>query len=101
MIEITPAAKEQIDTYFADKPVSPIRIFLAGGCGGPRLALALDDAKDNDEKVQASGYTFVVEKDLFAKAQPLTVDMTPFGFAVKSEMELPSGGGCSGCTSCG
>lgn len=31
MIEITPAAKEQIDSYFSDKEVSPIRIFLAGG----------------------------------------------------------------------
>lgn len=31
MIELTKAAKEQIDSYFADKQVSPIRIFLAGG----------------------------------------------------------------------
>lgn len=31
MIEVTPAAKEQIDSYFTDKEASPIRIFLAGG----------------------------------------------------------------------
>jgi len=50
------------------------------------------------------GYTFVIEKELYAKAKPLSVDMTPFGFAVKSNMEIPGaggGGGCSSCTSCG
>lgn len=31
MIEVTPAAKEQIDNYFSDKELSPIRIYLAGG----------------------------------------------------------------------
>jgi hypothetical protein len=31
MIELSAAAKEQIDSYFKDKEVSPIRIFLAGG----------------------------------------------------------------------
>ena len=31
MIEMTPAAKEQIDSYFADKQASPIRIFLSAG----------------------------------------------------------------------
>lgn len=31
MIELTKTAKEQIDNYFQDKDVSPIRIYLAGG----------------------------------------------------------------------
>lgn len=31
MIEVTKAAKEQIDMYFQDKELSPIRIYLAGG----------------------------------------------------------------------
>lgn len=63
--------------------------------------MALDEPNDKDEQFQAEGYSFVVEKDLFAKAQPFRVDMTPFGFAVESNMELGGGGGCSSCSSCG
>lgn len=44
-----------------------------------------------------------MDKELYGKAAPLTVDMSPFGFNVKSNMEMPGGGdsGCSSCTSCG
>ncbi len=31
MIEVTDSAKEQLDKYFADKEVSPIRVYLATG----------------------------------------------------------------------
>ncbi|EPR42463.1 hypothetical protein dsx2_2852 [Desulfovibrio sp. X2] len=31
MIEVTASAKEQLDKYFADKDVSPIRVYLATG----------------------------------------------------------------------
>ncbi|MEG6551274.1 IscA/HesB family protein [Desulfocurvibacter africanus] len=102
MISLTMAAKEQIDNHFKDKVNSPIRIYLTHGCGGPRFALALDEPTDGDEVVEDGGYTFVMEKELFKQASPLTVDMSPMGFVVKSEMELGGGGGgCSGCTSCG
>lgn len=38
-----------------------------------------------------------MEKELLGKASPLTMDMSPMGFVVKSELEL--GGGCGSCTS--
>jgi len=101
MIDITPSAKEQIDNYFQDKELSPIRIYLAGGCGGPRLALALDEPTDADEVVENNGHKFIMEKELYQKASPLTVDLTPMGFVVRSELELGGGGGCSSCTTCG
>ncbi|MFO7596348.1 MAG: IscA/HesB family protein [Desulfocurvibacter africanus] len=101
MISLTLAAKEQINSHFKDKVASPIRIYLTHDCSGPRFALALDEPTDSDEVVQDGGYTFVMEKELFKQASPLTVDMSPMGFVVKSEMELGGGGGCSGCTSCG
>ena len=66
------------------------------------MALALDEPNDKDEVVDVQGYTFVMEKELYGKASPITVDMTAFGFSVKSGMELGGGGsGCSSCTSCG
>jgi hypothetical protein len=53
--------------------------------------------------MEVDGYTFVVEKELWTKAQPLSVDMSPFGFQVKSNLQMEGGGdsACSSCTSCG
>jgi hypothetical protein len=48
------------------------------------------------------GYTFVVEQDLIKNAGSIKVDMTPYGFAVSSAVNLGGGGGgCAGsCSSC-
>jgi len=64
--------------------------------------LALDEPKDTDDVFEEGGYTFIVEKELMAKAQPITVDLTYMGFQISSSLEL--GGGCgSSCStgSCG
>ena len=49
MFTLQPAAKAQLDEHFGGKDKEPIRIYLASGCGGPRLGLALDEKKDNDQ----------------------------------------------------
>jgi Fe-S cluster assembly iron-binding protein IscA len=102
MVNVTEPAKAQLDAYFAENEKTPIRIFLSsGGCSGPRLALALDEAKDSDEVHDASGYSFVVDKELMEKAKPLSVDFSGCGFAIDSSLELGGGGGCSGCACSG
>ena len=53
MFELRPAAKEQLDIHFTDKDKEPIRIYLASGCGGQRLSLALDERKDDDQVFEA------------------------------------------------
>lgn len=99
MFTLTQEAKKQLDSYFADKEKSPIRIFLAsGGCSGPSLSLALDDPKDSDDVFPVEGYTFLVEKELMAKAKPVTVDLSYMGFEVRSSMQFESGGGCGSCS---
>lgn len=101
MVTLTDAVVRELDAYFADKPKSPIRIHLAmGGCSGPRLSLSLDEPGEGDQVFTPNGYTVVVEKELCAKASPMTVTMGPGGFGVESPMELPKGGGC-GCGSGG
>ena len=38
--------QEQVKMYFEGKEIEPIRIFLnTAGCGGPSLAMALDEKK--------------------------------------------------------
>jgi len=95
MITLTEAAKKQLDTYFSDKPKASIRIYLAeGGCAGPRLALAMDEKGEADESFDLDGYTFLMEKELLAEAQPITVDLSYMGFQILSSLKL-EGGGCS------
>lgn len=97
MVEVTDNARKELDAYFADKEKSPIRIYLAmGGCSGPRLGLALDEAGAGDDQFPWNGYTFVMAKELAQEASFVKIDMTGMGFTVSSDLPLPEGGGCGG-----
>ena len=48
----------------------------------------------------AKGYTFLVDKSLAQTAGPITVDGSPYGFKISSNMKMENSGGCSSCTSC-
>ncbi|QJT08166.1 IscA/HesB family protein [Oceanidesulfovibrio marinus] len=99
MVNISENAINELKAYFEDKDKSPIRVYLApGGCSGPRMALALDQANENDEVVEHDGFTFVVEKELYEQAKPISIDISYMGFTVDSA--LPLGGGSCG-SSCG
>lgn len=103
MFTLTAPARAELDTFFADRESSPIRIYLApGGCSGPRLALALDTPGEEDTVFDQDGYSFCANTGLFEAAKSFTVDFTPMGFSVQSELEL-GGGGCSPscCSGCG
>lgn len=103
MITLSDSAKEQLDSYFADKEKSAIRVFLAGGCCGPKLSLALDEPRDGDTSVETGGYTLIAEKALLATSGKISIDMSEYGFSIDSENALGSGGGCGsgGCGSGG
>ena len=67
MVSLSDSARAELDNYFADKQKTPIRVYLnKGGCCGPSLNMALDEARDNDDVFDLSGYTFVVDKELMA-----------------------------------
>jgi Fe-S cluster assembly iron-binding protein IscA len=102
MIILSEAARDQLDGYFAGKEKSALRIFLAGGCCGPKLSLALDEARDGDEAVESMGYTLLAEKSLLAAAGKIAIDAGEYGFSVESENQLggESGGSC-GSGGCG
>ena len=102
MLEVTEAATKQIADYFKDKEVQPVRIFLnQGGWGGPSLAMALDEQRDNDEVYDIDGFQYVVEKEFMEKAKPIKVDFLPMGFKVTSSIELPQDSACGSCGSDG
>jgi hypothetical protein len=40
-----------------------------------------------------------VEKDFLEKTKPITIDFTPMGFSISSNLDLgPKGEGCGGCS---
>ena len=99
MVEVTEEATKQIQEYFKDKEVTAIRIFLnASGWGGPSLAMALDEPKDNDSVFDVNGFQFIMEKEFYEKAQPVKVDFLGYGFKIDSNIEF--GADDSACGSC-
>ena len=62
------------------------------------MMLALDEPGDNDESIDVNGFTFIVDKELYEQAKPLSVDLTYMGFSVNSN--LPLGGGSCSTGSC-
>jgi len=99
MLEITKSATDKIAEYLKDREVTPpIRIFLnAGGCGGPSLAMALDEPKDTDHVFEIDGFKFIIDKEFMKEAAPIKVDFSEFGFQFDCAIEFEEG--CSGCGS--
>ena len=70
MLEITKKATDKIAEYLKDKEVTAIRIFVnAGGCGGPGLAMALDEPKDTDDVFDIEGFKYIVDKEFMKEAE--------------------------------
>ena len=100
MLELTESARKELESYFTGKEKGAIRIYLApGGCCGPRLALALDAATDDDQSEEQAGFTFCINKELLAQVHGVKIDLSHLGFTVEPTMPLPEndGGGCGSC----
>lgn len=114
MFEVTEAAVTNLKEYLHQQNIeSAVRItMMSGGCSGPGLGLALDEAKENDLTFEQDGVNFLVEKGLSETCGAIKVDFIESGsgcggsgggFSISSEKPLPSAeGGCSSCCgSCG
>jgi iron-sulfur cluster assembly accessory protein len=106
MFTVTDKALEVIKDFIKEKKVdSAVRITLSMGCSGPALGMALDEQGNDDQVFDEKGTKFVIEKDLFNQAQPITVDFidTPHGagFKLTSSLAPAEGGSCGGsCCGC-
>jgi hypothetical protein len=60
--------------------------------------MALDEPRDTDNVFDVNGFKFLVEKEFYEKAKPVTVDFMGYGFRISSSIQLGGGGGgCGGC----
>jgi len=96
MISVTETAQKEIKAYFADKELKPIRIFLNNGCGGPQLAMAIDDKKSSDSIYEINGVEYLMDTQLLQDANPVEINFSGMGFQLSSSLQLSSG-----CSSCG
>lgn len=102
MFELSDGAVQELNAFFEGKEKATVRVYLAaGGCSGPRLAMALDESRDSDEVFDEKGFKFCMEKSLYEKTGGIKVDAGYMGFVVESVNPLSSGGGCGSCCGCG
>lgn len=100
-IELSESAKKELDAFFEDKEKGTIRIFLApGGCSGPRLALAMDEAGEDDNVQEVDGYKFCINKKLAEEVGGVKIELDEVGFDVVPEKPLPQPAGGSACGGC-
>lgn len=96
MFVLTDCAKKELDTFFKNNKRCAVRVYLAaGGCSGPRLALALDRIQPDDEIFNAHGFEFCMNKELFERTRGVTVDAGYMRFIV--EPKIPLSAGCPSC----
>ncbi len=97
MINVSKPAQKQVRMYFEGKKIEPIRIFLnTAGCGGPSLAMALDEKQETDAVFTFDDVEYIMDKDLLEKASPVDIDFAGTGFRLESGLK-PTGG-CTGCS---
>ena len=107
MFTITELAAGNLRAYLEQNKVdSPIRIALMqGGCSGPSLGLALDEAKEQDKVFAENNLTFLVDGDLLEQCGAVKVGFTEAGsrsgYAITAANTLGTGGGCCSGGSCG
>ena len=108
MIEITEQAQRKLGDYLKENSLdSAIRVYLSeGSCCGPSLALALDEVKDTDDKLETGGVTYIIDRGLSAEVGAVCVDFVEqggrSGFMVSSDKPAApkESGGCGGSCCC-
>ena len=62
--------------------------------------MALDEPKEDDEKMDNNGITYLVEKSLFEQVKPITVDFveSAMGAGLSIQSSLKAGEGCGSCS---
>ena len=92
MVEVSEKASKVIRQFLQGQQGSqPIRLLMTeGGWKGAYLVMALDDRKENDQVFTEKGVTFIIEKELFDRAKPISIDYVEStlgsGYKIKSEL---------------
>ncbi len=103
MFEVSEKAMEKIKQFLAEQEApQAIRVLMnEGGWRGPHLIMALDAQKEDDEVFTERGVTFVIEKALFERVEPIRIGYTHStlgsGYTLESELMRGAKGVGVGC----
>jgi len=103
MFEVSEEASEKIRQFLAAREgLQSIRILMTeGGWKGPYLVMALDERKEDDEVFTERGATFLVEKALFERVEPIRIGYTQStlgsGYTIESKLMKDMKGVSVGC----
>lgn len=88
-ISIDEAARDTLDRYFYDNPLSPIRIYITTRSQkGPKLALRPDAQTDKDLAFEVEEYTFLISPHLAHQLGHIHIAAYDMGFQVIPEHPL-------------
>ncbi|UJX41827.1 hypothetical protein K9F62_03750 [Desulfovibrio sp. JY] len=98
---VTDAAWTALSLTFGDNRPPCLRVFLSFlSESGPRLELSVDAPTGDDTTFTLDGWNFVVNRQLWLQAAPLTVDCDAQGFQIRSSLDFTeAGGSCGGSCS--
>lgn len=88
-ITIDEDARDTLDRYFYDNPLSPIRIYITTQSPkGPKLAMRPDAQTDKDLAFEAEDYTFLISPHLAQQLGHIRIAAYDMGFQVIPEHPL-------------
>lgn len=88
-ISIDEEARDTLDRYFYDHPLSAIRIYITTRSSkGPKLALRPDIQTDKDLTFEAEEYTFLINPHLAHQLGHIRIAAYDMGFQVIAENPL-------------
>jgi iron-sulfur cluster assembly protein len=98
MLTITTSASERIKAFVANQKKSAIRIHLKPSLdNAPSLGLTFDEPKKEDETFDVDGLTYLVDRELLARAQPIRIDHDGIAMRFSSRLSSEADGCGCGC----
>lgn len=90
MITIEESAKAILEEYFTENEVRPIRVYVSTrSYHGPRLALAPDEASDNDLRYPCGPFMFIISERLEKQVGDIIIRGKCSGFEVIPQRPFP------------
>ena len=98
MIHISKRAAEKLKEAYPDSQKNSFRVFVSGmGWGGPRMGLALDEPKTNDEIIKTEGFSIIVASevaDIIRSYGKLFIDYKDRLWAKGFQLSFPGKSSC-------
>ena len=98
LLEITDAARDKIKEVLSENAGKYLRITIEAGWGGPRLGLALDELKENEETIQVNSIDLLMSDDVKPYADGNTLDYIQSPEGEGFVIGKPGQTGCEGCS---